>query len=331
MATETVQQKCLRLRRESFARDFIRLEQDLAAVEEDLDTVQEAVRKRRLQEQKRQLLADIDRLSEEQEEFEQLNSVTPWKGNLYKINHKESKEKTSDILRQFRTNPGSSLFLFQQSEDFLGNRYVEYLINLINSDDTDIGHFSQPYQIGLTESNPRPIDFLWEFAHTLTVEKSDSQDLLVDLILDKIKVILSSCNVFFIQVNLLKIGQHCEFISWFLDTFWKKLIDRMPDDAVFIGVVTLESPLKEEFIQDCLYNASTLEQRRVVVLPQEEWERRDLQPWMSKYSGHRTILPDKLETLLRNVLEYQKGIPSRAERQLTRELDELDELKRRMS
>ncbi|NJM48777.1 MAG: hypothetical protein HC860_23565 [Alkalinema sp. RU_4_3] len=119
----------------------MRLEQDLAAVEEDLDTVQEAVRKRRLQEQKRQLLDDIDRLSEEQEEFEQRNSVVPWKGNLYRINHTESKEKTSDILKQFRTNPGSSLFVFQQAEDFLGNRYIEYLINLINSDDTDIGHF----------------------------------------------------------------------------------------------------------------------------------------------------------------------------------------------
>ncbi|NJM48778.1 MAG: hypothetical protein HC860_23570 [Alkalinema sp. RU_4_3] len=169
-----------------------------------------------------------------------------------------------------------------------------------------------------------------EFAHTLDVEKSDSQDLLINSILDKIKVILSSCNVFFIQVNLLKIGQHCEFISWFLDTFWKELIERMPGDAVFIGVVTLESPLRKDFIENCLYGVSTSEEKRVVFLPQKEWEKDDLQPWMSKYSGHRTLLPDRLENLIGNVLEYQRGIPSRAEIQLTRELDELDNLKRQI-
>jgi hypothetical protein len=44
-------------------RELVRLEQDLAAVEDDLDVVQEGMRKRRLLEQKRQLLADIEKLS----------------------------------------------------------------------------------------------------------------------------------------------------------------------------------------------------------------------------------------------------------------------------
>jgi CHAT domain len=44
-------------------RELARLEQDLAAVEEDLDVVQEGMRKRRLREQKSQLLADIEKLS----------------------------------------------------------------------------------------------------------------------------------------------------------------------------------------------------------------------------------------------------------------------------
>jgi inactive STAND len=331
MVMETVQQKCLRLKQESIAKDLARLEKDLLAVENDLDIVQEGVKRRRLQEQKKQILSDLDDLAIVQEEFEKSTQSSSWKRNLYKINHTEPKEKTSEILRGFQTTPGSSLFFFQQSQDFLCIRYIEYLINLIDSDDIDIGHYSRPYQIGFSDSSPRPIDFLKNFAEHLDIKNLSSllsEEILTDLIIDKIKTILSSCNIFFIQINLLKLGQHHSFITWFLDVFWCRLTAQIPQDAICLGVLTLESSIKKELLKDYLGDSSIFDQARCVVLPNKEWEKNDIQPWMTKYSGHRTILPDKLENLIENILEYQKGIPSRAEEQLERELSDLDNLKR---
>jgi hypothetical protein len=61
---------------------------------------------------------------------------------------------------------------------------------------------------------------------------------------------------------------------------------------------------------------------KLVVFDREVWEEDEIRNWMTRYSG--IPLPnDERERVVQNVRQYQKGIPSRAEKKLRKELERL--------
>jgi inactive STAND len=320
-------------------------EESLASTEADLKTAPTTEQRRSLDSRARQLTTEIDDLDAElqrddmqsdfagQTSIEVANSSTAnirnverrWTEYLHHVNHRTAKAITDDILIRFKSEPGDSLLVFQEANDFLGERYLEYLKSQIK--DSKIGCCSPPCQVGFLNSHPSEIEFLSEFARRFNVEKLPSQELSIDLILDGVQGVLESCTIFFLEVNLSDFNENREFMDWFVHQFWKTLLDRVDrvrqKNPLFVclGAVTLDSELEEEFVNKIRFALSDCPDR-LVVFEGEVWKDEEIRTWMTRYSG--IPLPhEEREKVTQNVLKYQKGIPSRAEEKLRKELERL--------
>jgi hypothetical protein len=320
-------------------------EESLASTEADLKTASTTEQRRSLDSRARQLTTEIDDLDAElqrderqsdftgQTSIEVVNSSTEnirnverrWTEYLHHVNHRTAKAITDDILIRFKSEPGDALLLFQEANDFLGERYLEYLKSQIK--DSKIGCCSPPCQVGFLKSHPSEIEFLSEFARRFNVEKLPSQEFSIDLILDGVQGVLESCTIFFLEVNLSDFNENREFMDWFVHQFWKTLLDRVDrvrqKNPLFVclGAVTLDSELDEEFVNKMRFALSDCPDR-LVVFEGEAWDDKEIRNWMTRYSG--IPLPDEeREKVTQNVLKYQKGIPSRAEEKLRKELERL--------
>ena len=320
-------------------------EEALASTEADLKTASTTEQRRSLDSRARQLTAEIDDLDAELQKDERqsdfvvqtsIESVNPslesirnverrWTEYLHHVNHRTAKAITDDILMKFKSEPGDSLFVFQDATDFLGGRYLKYLKSQI--EDSRIGCCSPPCQVGFLKSQPNSIEFLSEFAQRFNVEKLPSQDLSIDLVLDGVQGVLESCTIFFLEVNLSDFDANCEFMDWFVHQFWKPLLDRVDRVRqknplfVCIGAVTLDSELEEDFVNKMRFSLSDCPDR-FVVFEREAWAEDEIRNWMARYSGI-PLLYEEREKVTQSVWKYQKGIPSRAEEKLRKELERL--------
>lgn len=344
---ETAEQKRLKRQKELLAREISRLEKDLGAVENELDKPLEAVRRSQYQDQKAKLLIEIEKAEKAQEECEQCidpqsafkldisrstpvqfrQFTTPWDEHLHKIDHAKSKKMTSVILKQFeKRSSQTSLFLFQKHGKFLGKRYVEHLKRTIAS--SDIGHFSQPYRVGIPEGQPTPIEFLNNLGEQLGVELLPTQEMTVELILARIKSVLKGCNIFFVEVNLPDLYGNCEFICWFMEEFWGQVIDRMPEflvenrSALFIGVMTIEADLDKNFLKERSCTPTKFADGKFVVLHQEKWKEEDIRDWMRKFS-RLDLSAEQIEKIPRSIYQTAEGLPFATEVKLLQELERL--------
>ncbi len=344
---ETAEQKRLKRQQELLAREISRLEKELAAVEDELDMPLEAVRRSQYQDQKARLLIEIEKAEEEQENCEQCidrqsslkvdiprstpvqfrQLTTPWDEHLHKIDHTKSKKMTSAMFKQFeKRSSRSSLFLFQKYETFLGKRYIEHLKKTIDS--SDIGHFSRPYQVGISTGQPTPIEFLNNLGEQLGIEIAPLQEMTVELILEQIKGLLKGCNIFFIEVNLPDLEGNCEFVGWFVEEFWGRVIDRMPEFlaenklALFIGVMTLETDLEKDFLKDRSCTPAKFSDGKFVVLQQEKWKEDDIRVWMQKFS-RLPLSADQIEKVPKSIWRSAEGLPFATEIKLLQELERL--------
>ncbi|MCY7407002.1 MAG: CHAT domain-containing protein [Alkalinema sp. CAN_BIN05] len=250
-----------------------------------------------------------------------------WNQDLYKLDHKTAKKGTSKILEKIKdSRSGSPLFLFQKNDAFLGKRYIEHLKKSIDS--SEIGRFSQPYQVGLQYDTLTEIDFLMNLGEQLAIEFSSSQEISVDRILDKIKVGLKGCNVFFLEVNLPALDGENGFLRWFLQKFWGRLLERMSEfrsqnsSAVFIGIVTLKSGVDKAFSDEFTCKVAKPYPDKFIALPNEKWKVDEIRGWMKIFS----VLPlsdNQLEKIPKDIFEISQGMPLASERELLQELEKL--------
>jgi hypothetical protein len=313
------------------------LEIRLISVELDLEATLDNEKYQALSNRAKQLAEQIDKCQREINQFElenhqsdtaQVRSMTiEWEEKLHKIDHAKSKRMTSAMLQKIEKVPSrSSLFLFQKHGKFLGKRYIEHLKKTIAS--SDIGHFSQPYRVGIPEGQPTPIEFLNNLGEQLGIELSPLQEMTVGLILAQIKSVLKGCNIFFIEVNLPDLDGDCEFVSWFMEEFWGQVIDRMPEfltenkSALFIAVMTVEMDLEKDFLRERSCTPAKFVDGKFVVLQQEKWKEDDIRDWLRKFS-RLDLSAEQIEKVPRLIHQMADGLPFAAEIKLLQELERL--------
>jgi hypothetical protein len=318
------------------------LEDRLKSVQADLDTAQTEEQRKALGKRARQLTKEIDEIYNELDEderqcdssnFKGVNSSADtirkverrWAEYLHHVNHRKAKVITDDILMKFQSEPGDSLFVFQDAADFLGERYLRYLKNQIEN--SKIGCCSPPCLVGFITSQPNSIEFLSEFCQRLNIKNLPSQDFSVECVLDGLQSVLESCTIFFMEVHLSDSDENSEFIDWFIHEFWQPLIGRVDRVRqinplfVCIGAVTLEAELEEEFLKKIRFSMSDRPEK-LVVFDREIWEEDEIKNWMTRYSGIPLPFEEQAK-VAQKILKYQKEIPSRAEEKLREELRRL--------
>ncbi len=279
-----------------------------------------------------QAIAEIDssitienKPASEATEFRQITNR--WEEDLYQLDHDQAKRGTSKIFKEIKRNKSdTSLFLFQSYETFLGKRYIKYLEKSIASE--RIGRFSKPYKVGFLDNVPTETEFLMTLGEHLAIEISSSQQISVDQIFEKIKIGLKGCNVFFLEVNLPDLNGDNSFLCWFLEKFWGKLLQRMPEfrsqnsSAVFIAVVTLESEVNKVFLDEFTCKLTKRYSDKFIALPNVKWKEDEIREWIECYSNLQ-LLPGQLEKIPRSIFRFANGLPGASEAKLLRELENL--------
>ncbi len=279
-----------------------------------------------------QTIAEIDssitiknKPASEATEFRQITNR--WEEDLYQLDHDQAKKGTSKIFKKIKRNKSdTSLFLFQGYEKFLGKRYIKYLEKSIASE--RIGRFSKPYKVGFLDNVPTETEFLMNLGEHLAIEISSSQQISMDQIFEKIKIGLKGCNVFFLEVNLPDLDGDNSFLCWFLEKFWGKLLQRMPEfrsqnsSAVFIAVVTLESEVNEVFLDEFTCKLTKPYSDKFIALPNVKWKEDEIREWIECYSNLQ-LLPGQLEKIPRSIFRFTNGLPGASEAKLLQELENL--------
>ena len=265
-----------------------------------------------------------NRTASEATEFRQITNR--WDQHLHKLDHEKAKQGTSKILQKIKKSRDLSLFLFQKNEAFLGKRYIEYLKKSI--DGAEIGRFSQPYRVGFLDKTPTEIEFLANLGEQLAIEISLSQEISVDRILDKIKVGLKGCNVFFLEVNLPDLDGDNGFLCWFLEKFWGRLLKRISEfrsqnsSAVFIGIVTLDSGVDRAFSNEFTCRLTKPCSDKFIALPNEKWKVDEIRDWM-KCCSNLPLSDNQLEKIPKRIFEISQGMPRASETELLQDLEKL--------
>ena len=327
-------------------REIGNLEVRLAAVQGDLDsTGLNTEQYDALSSRSTQLAQKIDKLNDEIKKYESnvncpnltklgSNQTNPnqflqitnrWEEHLHYIDHDKSKRITESVFKKIKKNKSkASLFLFQNYDDFLGKRYVRYLKETICS--AKIGRFSTPHQIGFPGGQPNVTEFLQNLGEALAIETLPHQNISIDSILKGIKlsVRLTGGNVFFLEVNLPHLNSENEFVKWFLNVFWKQLLDRMPDfsaqnsASTFIVVVTIETALEESFLKECSCGSSDFSSDKFIRLPEDAWGKEATYEWLNMYSQ---IPLEQRRQVFDRVWRVKPESPFSMEIRLLRELD----------
>ena len=130
--------------------------------------------------------------------------------------------------------------------------------------------------------------------------------------------------MFFLEVNLPHLNSENEFVKWFLNVFWKQLLNRMPDfsaqnpASTFIVVVTIETALEESFLKECSCGLSDFSSDKFIRLPEDTWGKEATFEWLNMYSQ---IPLAQREQVFDRVWRLKPESPVSMEGRLLRELD----------
>jgi inactive STAND len=258
------------------------------------------------------------------EEFNYI--VTQWEKDLHHIDYRQAKNSTSKILKKIQKNESrTSLFLFQNYQRFAGRRYVNYLESAINN--ANIGRFHKLRRIELSIGELRGLDFLLNLSGHLDLKLLPSQ-ISVDLILDKIEEMLGGHNIFLMEVSLPNLNGDTSFICWFIDEFWNRIHDRMPQflaqnsKATFICVMTLASDLEKKYLESRKCTPECFDSGKFVVLQREKWRKDKIQEWMNLYA-RPPLSSDQIKEIHGIVWDVAEGVPYGTECRLFEELKRL--------
>ena len=177
--------------------------------------------------------------------------------------------------------------------------------------------------------SPVPDTFLKNLAEKLARDLSSSQEANLKSVLDGICGSIKGCNILFLHINLEWTEVNGEFMTWIIEHFWCRLIDRLPQLSQYnpyiklVGVVSIDETLPKPTAGSLCCKRSQVEPTRFQKLPQEKWREKDIHKWLCSFSQ----LPpdnDRFLQIAQQICNQTKGVPDRTKQRL---LDVLEKLK----
>jgi hypothetical protein len=212
-----------------------------------------------------------------------------WEEHLCKIDFAKVSKLIPEIIRD-EPQGVAAVFLLHDSYRMCGElclRHItKYLADLSVEPPRHI-------EIGFSEyETPSALEFLRRIGKYKEIPTEEGLNTQVTAIIEKICSGLGNAGTVLIELKIREsLEVYEEFVGWFLCSFWEPLVNRLPQITAerryikLIALIHVRNPVPKKALS--LYRCTPKEFHgtKLLDLPLEKWELRDIKAWLFKYSG----------------------------------------------
>lgn len=304
-------------RREYHAKQLSWLEEELAAVESDLAKAPRAVDRLRLGKEAEELLDKIDKQAAKLDECDSESTDQNVRERglekaLQKIDFVDAKNTASLIKDKLNREGGAVLLFLQKIKKQMGRYCVEEMLNVIMGDqiiDGQVMGAYRRYSVDLDSaiSQFNEIEFLIRLASYFNIEESSNLDLLSQRLRETIRSSIDDGTTIFLEIKSLDdLLEQAEFLDWFIQEFWKPLIDEVVAvsqkyKSKFIVALIADSHILPECPQEYFCDDEAFDCYKMLELPLPNWSVEDIHDWLIRFRTLSSKIQKKTKADLKRV------------------------------
>ncbi|TVP63146.1 MAG: hypothetical protein EA342_18370 [Leptolyngbya sp. LCM1.Bin17] len=291
-------------RREFHTKQLAQLEEKLAAVEADLEAAPTESKRLPLEKEAEQLLTKIDQVEAKLAQCDASASEQGVRDRnfekaLQKIDFIQAKEIAALIRQQLTQDGGAVLFFLQRTRMQMGHFCVAEVLNVILGDqiiDGQVVGAYRKYSIDLNSaiSQLNETEFLIRLGSYLNLDAQGDAKTLARQIRETIRNSIDSGTTIFLEIKSLDdLLEQQDFLAWFIDDFWKPLIDEVAAvsqefKSKFIVALIADS----QILPDCsdpdypiayFCAEAAFDCYKMMSLPLPNWSVEDIQDWLMRF------------------------------------------------
>nr|WP_278003584.1 hypothetical protein [Nodosilinea sp. TSF1-S3] len=218
---------------------------------------------------------------------------------LQKVDFNQAKEIAALVRQKLNQNGGAVLFFLQRTRMQMGHFCVAEVLNVLLVDqmiDGQVVGAYRKYSIDLSSaiSQLNETEFLIRLGSYLNLEPQNDAEALSQLIRETIRDSIDSGTTIFLEIKSLDdLLERGDFLAWFIDDFWKPLIDAIAAvsqefKSKFIVALIADS----QILPDCSapdYPAAyfcdemAFDCYKLMSLPLPNWSVDDIQDWLMRF------------------------------------------------
>ena len=306
-----------RKRRDFYTKQLSQLEEELAAIEADLASAPREVDRLRLEKEVEKTLNKIDKVEGQLVKLDSENSDPNVRDRslekiLQKIDFVKAKGTASLIKEKLNQDGGSVLFFIQKSKKQMGHYCVEEVINVIMADQIIDGQVIGAYRrysidLGSAISQYDECEFLIRLASYFNIEKVKEITALSQQLRHKIRDSIDKGTTIFLEIKSLDdLLEKREFLEWFIEEFWKPLIDEVMTvskkyKSKFIVALIADSQIMSDCSPDHFCDSNSFDCYKMLELPLPNWTIDDIQDWLIRFRTLSSGMTEKTNAELKKV------------------------------
>ena len=297
-------------RRQFYTKQLAQLEEELAAVEADLETAATERDRLRLGKDAESLLSKIDDLEEKLKECD-AESTTPavrdrgFEKALQKLDNQQAKATATLIRQKLNQEGGAVLFFLQKTKKQMGHFCIEEVLQVLLGDqivDGQVLGAYRRYSVDLDSGISRfdEVEFLIRLASYLNLEEERDLAILQRQICETIRTSIDEGMTIFLEIKSLdELLGRADFLTWFIEEFWKPLIDEVSAvsqkyKSKFIVALVADSQILDcaapDYPATYFCDGTAYDCYKMLDLPLPDWSEDDIYDWLVRFRVLSPIL-----------------------------------------
>ncbi len=329
--------------RSFYERQLARKQSELAAIELELETVRGKLDEQKLMKQAEQVLAEIKQIEEKLSNANLKSSkstvqMTALDDTLKKINFKCAKQIANKLHLKFERKGdelGAAVLLLQQSYRQMGKYCLDEILTIV-FDRNIQGIFSSQdskgtlkvYNISWGDSDTgTSLEFLEKISKYDGIANSTDVSTLNQIFRQSLcESLRSGDRVLILLENCHKLTVAQEFLTWFIEDFWKLLLADIASDVMseyrlirLIAALTFETQLDREHSffdnvekfdcqvpSSCTVKNKNFSPFQLIEVPLPNWDNDEISQWLMRFQGLKEV---DSKSQAKDIVTDNDGIP----------------------
>jgi hypothetical protein len=212
-----------------------------------------------------------------------------WEEHLCRIDFAKVSRLIPEIIRD-EPQGAAAVFLLHDSYRMCGGLCLRHITKyLADLSAEPLRHI----EVGFSEyETPSAREFLRRIGKYKEISSEADLNTLATAIIDKICSSLSSAGIVLIELKIREsLEVYEEFVVWFLCSFWEPLVNRLPQITAerryikLIALIHVRNLVPKKALSLYRCTIKEFQGTKLLDLPLEKWELRDISAWLFKYSG----------------------------------------------
>ena len=236
---------------------------------------------------------------------------------LHNLDFTRPKKTFYKIVNFTNKHNAAPPFLLHESYLKAGDLYISAIKNYLDNVETE-GELKY-YPIILTDDKPIDeygfLDGLAAHLNITPIPEINKQPEYIQQIIKKICQSVRGGTTIFIEFQSpYKILNPDNFLIWFIDKFWQKLLVCLPQitknyaNVKFITILCFHKKLPRQCLSlSCYCNDKNPDRQKIIKIPLSKWKQSDIERWLESSVG---LTISKSQSLAENIYDITEGIPN---------------------